>query len=108
MNGTIAITLVIVLLMGITIILPRLLIKRSGKYVIQIFRANNAITISNAKTPEELGLKSKTITQKLLRPRDYKTYALQMLVNANVIKTTNDGKLFLSEEQLASSKWSQD
>jgi hypothetical protein len=39
----------------------------------------------------------------MFRGRDYKPYALTALMNAGVVKTTEDGKLYLSEEKLSAS-----
>jgi len=40
-----------------------------------------------------------------LRGREYKITALQVLRNANIIQGTEDGKLYLSENDLLNSRW---
>jgi hypothetical protein len=45
------------------------------------------------------------MAQAIFSGRDYKITALQVLRNANIIQSTEDGKLYLSEANLSSSKW---
>jgi len=82
------------------------MINRAIYSVIRIFRQHNAVTIRNAKTLDELGLKPKPMAVVILRTRDYKLHTIQMLINANIIQVTEDGKLYLAEDQLETSKWS--
>ena len=90
------------------IMIPKLLIERAIHSVLQIFRDKGAITNKNAMTIDELGLKPGVFMDRFYRLRDYKPYALQILIGSNVIQMTGDGKLFLSEQELASSKWKED
>jgi hypothetical protein len=107
MNETASIFILIAVFILLMLGLPQLLTRRAVSSVIQIFRQHNALSIESAKTTDELGLKTKTITQSLLGPalRDYKPTALQMLISAHIIQATEDGKLYLSEKNLASSRW---
>jgi hypothetical protein len=93
------------LMLFVMFILPQLLLRRAIPSIIRIFRQGNAVGIENAKTFEELGLKPKNMAQAIFRGREYKVTALEVLKNANVIQTTEDGKLYLSEENLSNSKW---
>jgi hypothetical protein len=56
--------------------------------------------MSDAKTLRELGLESPDFFQKMVRPRDYKQYALQILIKRGMVSVTKDGKLFLVEDML--------
>jgi len=84
-------------------LIPRWLMRRATRQVIKIFREHNATDNKNAKTIDELGLRPPGLMERMMRRRDYKPYALSALVNAGVVKTTEDGKLYLSEEKLADS-----
>ena len=102
----IAIIVLLVVTMIVAMIgLPVIFMRRAIPAVIRIFREHNAIKANAAKTPDELGFKSRTILERMWKPRDYKTQALQLLRNADIIKMTEDGKLYLSEEDLMSSRW---
>ena len=81
--------------------IPRWLLKRAVNQVIKIFRENNATDRKNAKTAEELGLTPPGIIERMMRRRDYKPHALNALIKAEIIQSTEDGKLYLSEEKLA-------
>jgi len=105
MSDTTIIVILVVFLLFVMFVLPQLLLRRAIPSVIRIFRQGNAVGIENAKTIEELGLKPKSIAQAIFSGRDYKITALQVLKNANVIQGTEDGKLYLSEENLSNSKW---
>lgn len=105
MNDTTSLIILVVLLLFVMFVLPQLLVRRAIPSLIRTFRERKAVGADNAKTDEELGLKPKTLTQSLFKGRDYKVTALQVLRNANVIQSTEDGKLYLSETHLSNSKW---
>ena len=94
--------LVLLGIAGILVMLfvPQLMMKRAIPKVIQAFRQNNAVGPKNARTLEELGLKPKGILESMGR-RDYKPRALQFLISVNIIQMTEEGKFYLSEEDIA-------
>ena len=105
MSDTTVIVILVALMLFVMFILPQFLLRRAIPSVIRIFRQGNAVGIENAKTVEELGLKPKSMAQAIFRGREYKITALQVLRNANVIQSTEDGKLYLSENDLSNSRW---
>ncbi len=68
--------------------------------VIEIFYQHNAVGINGAKTLQELGLEPPDFFQRITRPRDYKQYALQILVKRDIVLENEDGKVYLAEERL--------
>ena len=92
-------------LLIIIFVVPQIMLRRATSSVIRTFRQRNAVGAQNAKTIDELGLRPKSISQAIFRGAQYKTTALLVLRNARVIESTEDGKLYLSEENLSSSKW---
>jgi predicted deacetylase len=88
------------LLVGLFVI-PRWLLRRAARQVINIFREHNATNSKNARTIDELGLRPPGVLERMMRRRDYKPYALSVLMQAEIIQATEDGKLYLSEEKLA-------
>jgi len=68
--------------------------------VIEIFYQHNALGIKGAKTLHELGLERPDFFQRITRPRDYKQYALQILIKRSIILENEDGKVCLAEERL--------
>jgi hypothetical protein len=68
--------------------------------VIEIFYQHNALGISGAKTLHELGLERPSFFQRMTRPRDYKQYALQILIKRGFILENEDGRVYLVEERL--------
>jgi hypothetical protein len=54
----------------------------------------------------ELGLRPQPFLRRLMHKRDYKPYALTVMIRAGVVLMTDEGKLYLSEEKLASSNLS--
>jgi len=101
MSSIIIIVLIIVLLLAAIFIIPRWLVRRAARQVIRIFREYNATDSKNAKTIDELGLRPPGMMERMMRRRDYKPYALDALVKAEIIQATEDGRLYLSEEKLA-------
>lgn len=96
--------LVIIVMLGLMVV-PQLFIRRAIPSVIKVFRQNNAVGIKNARTIDELGLKSQNIMDKMWKWRNYKPDALKILINVNIVQMSEDGKLYLSEENLAATKW---
>jgi len=97
--------IIIIAAIGAMFFIPRFMIDRAIRSVIRIFRQHNAVTIRDAKTLEELGLNPKPFLHRAFRTRDYKPYALQILMNADIVQQTEEGKLYLAEGKLETSKW---
>ena len=89
---------IIVGLLGL-IFIPQFMTKRALPRVIKAFRQGNAVGAGNAKTLEELGLKHRGFQVRFRR--DYRMQALRVLMQCNVVKTCDDGRVYLSEEDLA-------
>ena len=87
------------------IFIPQLMLMRNVPKVIRIFRKQNAVGENNAKTIEELKLQPKSMFQRMLSRRDYKPQALQFLLRTTVIKMTEDGKVYLNEDNLYRTRW---
>lgn len=105
MNDWVIIAILAVVLLLAMFILPQFFIARAMKKVVKIFRENNAVGVRHAKTAEVLGLEQKGMFERMMRPRDYKPRALQYLMQVNIIEMTEDGKLYLVEENLANTKF---
>jgi len=102
MGNVIAIVIIIVLMALAMYVIPRFLISRAVNKVVRIFRNNSAIDIKHAKTAEELGLRH---SGGMFRMRDYKPLAIQVLMGADIIRSTEGNRLYLSEDKLAASKF---
>jgi len=74
--------------------------KRAIFKVIEIFYQRNAVGIDGAKALHELGLEPPDFFQRITKPRDYKQYALQILIRRGFILEKEDGKVYLAEERL--------
>ncbi len=94
--------LLVLLILGLYVI-PRWRLKRAIRQVIAIFRQNSALDKKTAKTIDELGLSPRGFAERMLHTRDFKPYALNELVKAEIIKSTEDGRLYLAEEALMES-----
>ena len=103
-DWAIIIILIILFLLAI-FVLPQLMIARAVPRVIKIFRNGDAVGIRNAKSVEALGLQPKSIAERMMRLRDYKPRALDFLIQINVVQMTDEGKVYLSEEMLANTRW---
>ncbi len=93
------------LLLGIVAVagiffVPVFLTRRALSKVVKIFYANNALGVDQAKTLHELGLEPKNFMERVTSLRDYKPYALQILRQKGVIRTTEDGRYYLVEAKL--------
>ena len=103
MPPTVTLILLMVILLVLVFVIPVIRIRSAIKAVIGIFRKNNATSIENARTQEELRLNPKPLWERLFTIRDFKPQALRMLIDSKVVQVTEEGKLYLSEESLAAS-----
>ena len=93
------------ILIAVTFFAPRYLLKRAISQVLTIFRESHAVDKRNAKTLIEMGLGPATFYQRMMRTRDYKPYAIDILSKNEIIMMTDDGRHYLSEENLAMSRF---
>ena len=93
------IIILMILAFAATFWLRNVLTKRAVLKVVKIFYHYNALGMNGAKTPRELGLERPDLIARMMKPRDYKQTALQLLIKEDVIRVT-DGKLYLVEEKL--------
>jgi len=84
-------------------LISRWRMKRGMRQVILIFREHAATSSRNAKVIDELGLRPQGMMGGMFKGRDYKQYALSLLIKADIVATTEDGRLYLSEDRLLAS-----
>ncbi len=94
---------VIVLLLLALFFIPQWRMKRAIPQVIRTFRERSATSARDARTIDELGLRPRSLVQGMFRGRDYRQYALEMLLKAEIVVMTEERKLYLSEDKLYSS-----
>jgi hypothetical protein len=99
-TGLFILFLVILAILGFWV-LPRIRIKRAVNQVVATFERNNALDVRSAKTIDELGLRPPTFLEGMLHMRDFKPYALQILMNTEVVRQTDGGRLYLLQDKLA-------
>ena len=105
MNDILFIVLMVILFIVVALVVPQWMLMRNIPKVIRIFRECNAVGEKNAKPIEELGLQPKSMFQRMFRRRDYKPQAFQFLLRATIIDITEEGKVYLNEENLVRTKW---
>jgi hypothetical protein len=76
------------------------LTRRAILKVIEIFYQHHALGMKGAKARHELGLERPDFLQRMMKPRDYKQYALQILIKREIILEDEEGRLYLVEERL--------
>ncbi len=99
-GDTLVIIFVIIASVAAWFFIPNYMAKRAMRKVIMIFRDTNTVNAQNARRADELGITPQTFMQTLYMPRDYKPAALKMLIEADIIRETRDGRLYLEREKL--------
>ena len=92
------ITLMIIAFAG-TFFVRNYLTKKAILKVVKIFYQHNALGTNGAKTLRELGLERPDFVHRMMKPRDYKQIALQILIKRGIINV-RDGRIYLVEERL--------
>ncbi len=102
-RAIILIVLIMLLLIALAVAVSNFMMRRAIKAVLKLMRDGQALSPDTAKTSDELGFRGRNMFNfKLLR--DYRPQAMQLLITANIIQTTDDGRIFLSEENLAKTR----
>ncbi len=91
---------VMVLAFGGVFYIRAFLTRRAIFKVIEIFYQHNAVGINSAKMLHELGLERPDFFQRMMKPRDYKQYALQILMKRGIILEDEEGRLCMVEDKL--------
>jgi len=81
--------LIIIMAVPGFLVVPRICIKRAVKHVVAIPERNGALDARSAKTVDELRLRPSTFLEGMLHMRDFKPYALQILMNVEVVRETD-------------------
>lgn len=105
MSNVFFILLMVALFILAVLVFPQWMLLRTVPKIIRIFREHNAVGAKNARTIEELGLQPKTLYERMFKLRDYKPRTFQFMLKTTIIEMTEDGKVYLSEEKLASTRW---
>ena len=99
-NALFILLIIILAVLGLWV-LPRIRIRRAINQVVTIFEHDSVLDARSARTVDELGLRPPTFLEGMLRMRDFKPYALQILMKAEVVCQTDGGRLYLSQDKLA-------
>ena len=86
-------------------VIPRFLFRRAIKPVIKRFLDKKAVSTENACTLDELGLKPRGYMENMILLRDYKQFVLDVMLKHNIVVVTEEGKVYLSQERLAGSRF---
>jgi hypothetical protein len=81
-------------------VISKYLMRRAVSQVVDRFKMNHSLCFENPKTTDELGLGPPSLYDRLTKPRDYKPYALELLIRTGVIRVTDEGKLCLLENKM--------
>jgi hypothetical protein len=100
MSSVFLILVLMVIVFGGGLYIRAFLTRRAIFKVIEIFYQHNALGLNGAKTLHELELERPDFFQKMVRRRDYKQSALQILIKRGIISGNEDGRLYLVEEKL--------
>ena len=97
----------ILIFAAIAIAAPAIIAKRTLGKVIGIFRRHGATDAAHAKSRLELGLGKKGVMKEIMYPsfRDHKPKVLDSLISSNVVRMTDEGKLYLEESKLKGTRW---
>ena len=103
MIDVLIVILMIVLCIGLVIGITTFMTKRAMFQVIRILKFSGAVNTEGAKTITELRLNPPPLRERLMKMRDYKPKALQLLLSLEVVQYSEDGRIFLSESKLLAS-----
>jgi hypothetical protein len=92
--------IVMIIAFGASLYVRTLLTRRAIFKVVDIFYRHQALGAQGAKMRRDLGLERPDFLQRMMKPRDYKQYALQILMKREIILEDEEGRLYMLEERL--------
>jgi hypothetical protein len=94
----------LILMLLATTFLPQWQLRRAVRKVIRDFRSQGAVSPDKAIAWETLGFnRPRSMVQTLFKGRDWRGYAIQALMKAEMIKADDDGKVYLVNEKIPAS-----
>ena len=103
-NDWIVLTSAIIIMLAAVITIPRWLIFNAMKRIIKIMKKQNVFNPQNARSAEEMGIAPLTIWGRMFKMRDYRPQALQHLTELRIVLQTQDGKYYINQEILSTSR----
>lgn len=101
---TVLFVVALIALFGLAVIvIPGIMTRRALHEVIARFRMYDALAPERAKTGKELGLNGDDILQGMTGRRDYRPRALEVLLDAEIVRPAGGDRLYLSESKLTES-----
>lgn len=91
---------ILVLLLALVFLIRLFMMRRAIAQVIEIFRQRHSLCPASARTIDELGLAPPDLLGRMVRRKDYKPYALQVLIKLGIVREVGDGRVCMSEERL--------
>ena len=95
-----ALIIIMIVAFGGSLYVRTLLTRRAILKVMDIFYQHHALGMKGAKSRHELGLNHPDFLQRMMKPRDYKQYALEILINRGIITVIEGGRMYMVEEKL--------
>ena len=86
-------------------VLPQVIMYRTVPAVIRILRTHGAVGPQGARSAEEMGLTQRPVFERAFRLKDHKPKTLQFLLQYGIVKSDDQGRIYLSEEALATTRW---
>jgi hypothetical protein len=103
MNSTATLLLVLLVLAVVSFFFSRRLARGALKVVLQTFLRLEAVDPEHAVTQEQLGVVPRGLFSLRMGLRDYRPAALRLLQQADIVRQTADGRLYLSVTALKAS-----
>ena len=103
MTTALALVLIFGLLILALVYIPRFLVRKALRQIVALFRAREATSATSATTLEELGLVRGSPLDRMFKMRDYRPNALSLLQQSGIIRVTETGRVYLSEDALENS-----
>jgi hypothetical protein len=104
MNNVLIILLLLFGCLAALFFIPTLMTKRAMRQVIRILKRTGTMDPENAKSIIDLRLNPPSFKERIMKTRDYKPKALEFLISLHIVLYSEDGKIYLSEKNLLSSK----
>jgi hypothetical protein len=103
MDGTVTLVLILLVLVVGSFFLSRHLARKAVRDLIKAFARVQALDPDSAVTQAEVGVVPRGLFNPRMGLRDYRPAALRLLMQADIVQLTSDGRVYLSVAALKAS-----
>ena len=105
MSDTALLIIFIITVPILVVVIQNLQIRSNIPKVLKILRDNGAVDEEHAVVAIDVGLGDQPAWERVYRRRDFKPRALVAMINLDLVRTDDSGRVYINEARIAETIW---